>query len=71
MVKNNPLRCATPMCAFYAVVEGGLCADCERDALADTNVDALEAEWLDWQFAQAEIEAREAQWAEEQDQLFR
>ena len=61
---NNPLRCSTPMCAFYAVVEGGMCAECEADAFADAE---FEAEWIEWNHRQAEIEAQEAIWAAEDD----
>lgn len=64
MVKNNPVRCATPACAFYAVVRGGLCEDCEREAFPPA-AQVREDEWIDAMHAQNEIEAREAQWARE------
>lgn len=69
MIKNNPVRCAAPACAFYAVELGGLCEYCEREAFppASAAAEAAEAEWIDANFRQAEIEAREAQWAEERE----
>lgn len=65
MIKNNPVRCATPGCAFYAVVLGGFCEDCEAVVFAPAAIDADEAEWIDFMHAQNEIESREAQWAAE------
>ena len=63
MIKNNPVRCAAEGCAFYAVTLGGYCEECDVEAHRDMD----ESEWLDYMANQNEIEAREAQWAEEQE----
>lgn len=67
MLNHNPVRCATPACAFYAVTLGGLCEYCEVEAFPSASVEADELEWIEAMFAQAEIEAQEARWAEERE----
>lgn len=77
MTFTNPLRCWVPGCAFYAVVEGGMCEECEAEAFAaieghdyieeNEYLDVLEAEadeaWEREQFERIEREDREDYWA--------
>lgn len=61
MIKNNPVRCAAEGCAFYAVVFGGYCEDCDIAAHQDAT-EAFEMRWIDENFERLEREAMEHYW---------
>jgi hypothetical protein len=63
MVRNNPIRCAAEGCAFYAVVFGGYCEDCEIEAFSPVS----ESGWILANFEQISQQNREHFWEHEAD----
>jgi len=61
MIKNNPVRCAAEGCAFYSVVFGGFCEECEMEAHQES-VEAMEVRWLNENFERMERESMIHYW---------